>query len=86
MRICNFENLLNRELGMMESLFAKLDTKEVTANLTLQYRMNEPIMSLANSLIYDGQLQCANSQIAEATLVIPEYKVSIFSELLFLSI
>ncbi|KAK7086652.1 Tripartite DNA replication factor [Halocaridina rubra] len=62
-----------RDLGMGESLFARLDSLGATSCLTQQYRMNGHIMKLANLLMYDGQLQCANSALETATITLPNY-------------
>lgn len=55
-------------MGADESLFARLDSDVATVVLTHQYRMNRTITKLANDLTYNGQLVCANSDIANATL------------------
>ncbi|BFZ18502.1 hypothetical protein BsWGS_21541 [Bradybaena similaris] len=54
-----------RNLGMDESLFARLDSTGATYDLCLQYRMNRVIMELSNSLVYEGKLQCGSSSVAE---------------------
>ncbi|XP_046574999.1 DNA replication ATP-dependent helicase/nuclease DNA2-like [Haliotis rubra] len=61
-----------RELGMGESLFARLDDAGATFDLNLQYRMNKTIMHLSNELMYGGLLQCGSSEVAETCLVLPE--------------
>ena len=60
-----------RMLGADESLFQRLDTPESTMVLGLQYRMNRVITKLANSLTYEGQLQCANDKVEMATMHVP---------------
>lgn len=62
-----------KNLGMSESLFKRLDSQGATSNLTQQYRMNGPIMKITNLLMYDNQLQCANSHLETATLNLPNY-------------
>ncbi|KAJ9596833.1 hypothetical protein L9F63_012089, partial [Diploptera punctata] len=49
-----------KELGMSESLFARLDSPDVTVCLNLQYRMNQAITDVANELTYNGQLKCGD--------------------------
>ncbi|KAK0074927.1 hypothetical protein PV326_012052, partial [Microctonus aethiopoides] len=57
-----------RKLGMDEDLFTRLDTKNNTRMLKQQYRMNKPIMDLANRLTYKGKLLAGNDEIANTTL------------------
>ncbi|XP_059175966.1 DNA replication ATP-dependent helicase/nuclease DNA2-like [Physella acuta] len=54
-----------RQLGMDESMFARLDGCGATYNLCLQYRMNRCIMEASNKLVYQGQLQCGNEIVSE---------------------
>ncbi|XP_067672136.1 DNA replication ATP-dependent helicase/nuclease DNA2-like [Haliotis asinina] len=61
-----------RELGMGESLFARLDDAGATFDLNLQYRMNKTIMHLSNELMYGGLLQCGSNDVAESCLVLPD--------------
>ncbi|XP_045595912.2 DNA replication ATP-dependent helicase/nuclease DNA2 [Procambarus clarkii] len=63
-----------RNLGMSESLFMLLDSQGATSNLTVQYRMNGPIMRIANCLMYDNQLQCASPDLETATVHLPNYR------------
>ncbi|XP_071521309.1 DNA replication ATP-dependent helicase/nuclease DNA2 isoform X2 [Panulirus ornatus] len=63
-----------KNLGMSESLFMRLDSPEATSCLTEQYRMNGPIMKIANNLMYENQLQCANPDLETAILHLPNYK------------
>ncbi|KAJ9598826.1 hypothetical protein L9F63_026640, partial [Diploptera punctata] len=60
-----------KELGMSESLFARLDSPDVTVCLNLQYRMNQAITDVANELTYNGQLKCGNEETSLATLELP---------------
>lgn len=60
---------------MSESLFARLDSQGATWSLNKQYRMNGPVMKIANLLMYDNQLQCASSDLESATLHLPKYEV-----------
>lgn len=55
-------------MGMDEDLFTRLDTKNNTRMLKQQYRMNKPIMDLANRLTYKGKLLAGNDEIANTTL------------------
>ncbi|KAF9161405.1 Tripartite DNA replication factor [Actinomortierella ambigua] len=59
--------------GFDVSLFKLLSDKypEAVASLTHQYRMNEDIMHLSNSLIYADKLQCATEAVAKSRLTIP---------------
>lgn len=41
---------------------------QAIVTLRTQYRMAESIMSLANHLVYNGQLQCGSAEVAEAVL------------------
>jgi hypothetical protein len=43
---------------------------QAVAELTYQYRMNEPIQLLANTLVYDHALQCGNKDVATSLLVL----------------
>ncbi|CAL4122921.1 unnamed protein product, partial [Meganyctiphanes norvegica] len=62
-----------KELGMAESMFIRLDELGATAALVEQYRMNEPIMHLANKFMYDDHLKCANEKVQNATISLPDY-------------
>jgi DNA replication ATP-dependent helicase Dna2 len=66
----------SREMGMSESLFARLDCPDATVCLDVQYRMNEAITNIANALTYNGQLKCGNKQVSTATLQLPALHVS----------
>ncbi|KAJ8264584.1 hypothetical protein GJAV_G00150980 [Gymnothorax javanicus] len=62
-----------RSLGMDESLFKRLERhKRAVVQLTVQYRMNSKIMSLSNTLVYDGKMECASEQTARAELQLPK--------------
>ncbi|KAG8252501.1 Tripartite DNA replication factor [Homalodisca vitripennis] len=61
-----------KELGLGQSLFARLDRPAVTSELSLQYRMNQRITNLANTLTYNGRLQCGSPEVASATLSLPK--------------
>lgn len=56
--------------GLEVSLFRQLceEHPEAVATLGKQYRMCEDIMSLSNTLIYDGKLQCGNNAVAQRSL------------------
>ncbi|KAJ4428147.1 hypothetical protein ANN_24162, partial [Periplaneta americana] len=65
------KNKKARSLGMSESLFARLDFSDATVCLDLQYRMNQAITDVANSLTYKGLLKCGNEKVSNATLQLP---------------
>ncbi|XP_045454263.1 DNA replication ATP-dependent helicase/nuclease DNA2 [Melitaea cinxia] len=70
-----------RRLGMEESLFHRLMVKEATSTLRLQYRMNQPLVDVANRVAYNDTLQCANETVAQAKLKIDfELILSQYSE------
>ncbi|KAK0250489.1 DNA replication endonuclease-helicase Dna2 [Friedmanniomyces endolithicus] len=66
------QNRAALEGGLDVSLFKQLSEEhpEAVATLGKQYRMCEDIMSLSNTLIYDGQLRCGNEEVARRTLVV----------------
>ncbi|XP_057319970.1 DNA replication ATP-dependent helicase/nuclease DNA2 isoform X1 [Microplitis mediator] len=68
------------KLGMNENMFSRLDSVHNTRILKQQYRMNKPIMDLANKLTYNGELLAGNQKIANATLEFVNKKVVESSE------
>ena len=40
--------------------------------LRSQYRMSADIMSVANALVYNGELRCGSPAVAEASLQLPQ--------------
>ncbi|KAK5640049.1 hypothetical protein RI129_010860 [Pyrocoelia pectoralis] len=60
--------------GLSESLFERLNTPSATVTLRLNYRMNKPITDMANSLTYNGQLLTGNEEVANATLLLPNFE------------
>lgn len=66
-----------RKLGMNESLFSRLDSKENSVVLKLQYRMNKCIMDVANKLTYHDQLKVGNDSIGNATLPVGSIRVGL---------
>ncbi|XP_036411425.1 DNA replication ATP-dependent helicase/nuclease DNA2 [Megalops cyprinoides] len=61
-----------RAMGMDESLFKRLEHhSNAVVQLNVQYRMNSKIMSLSNTLVYGGKLECGSEQIASAALQLP---------------
>jgi DNA replication ATP-dependent helicase Dna2 len=62
--------------GLDVSLFKLLSERHPRALTILehQYRMNEDIMLLSNSLVYDGLLKCGNESVAKQVLRIPDCK------------
>ncbi|XP_029284528.1 LOW QUALITY PROTEIN: DNA replication ATP-dependent helicase/nuclease DNA2 [Cottoperca gobio] len=70
-----------RSLGMDESLFKRLELhSEAVVQLNVQYRMNRQIMSLSNSLMYEGRLECGSERTATSLLTLP-FLLSVQSEL-----
>lgn len=61
-----------RKLGMGESLFELLESDSAVVSLRKQYRMNRTVMDLANKITYEGGLECANDDVAQATLNLRE--------------
>jgi superfamily I DNA and/or RNA helicase len=61
--------------GMDVSLLKRLIEAhpESATCLTAQYRMNEQIMSLCNTLIYEGRMTCATSSVAAARLTLRNF-------------
>ncbi|KAG8001475.1 DNA replication ATP-dependent helicase/nuclease DNA2 [Nibea albiflora] len=71
----------SRSLGMDESLFKRLELhSDAVVQLNVQYRMNRQIMSLSNSLMYEGRLECGSERTATALLTLP-FLLSVQSEL-----
>ncbi|KAL8748361.1 MAG: hypothetical protein Q9184_007361 [Pyrenodesmia sp. 2 TL-2023] len=62
-----------REGGLDISLFKMLSEKhpESVVNLETQYRMCEDVMTLSNTLIYNGRLKCGSPAVAHASIRIP---------------
>jgi DNA replication ATP-dependent helicase Dna2 len=67
------QNKEAQEGGLDISLFKLLSDRhpESVVNLEHQYRMNEDIMSLSNTLIYNGRLKCGTQAVARRSLKIP---------------
>ncbi|XP_063047000.1 DNA replication ATP-dependent helicase/nuclease DNA2 [Engraulis encrasicolus] len=66
------QNTEARSLGMDESLFKRLEHHAAAVvQLTVQYRMNSKIMSLSNTLMYEGKLECGSERTASAVLQLP---------------
>ncbi|XP_054475788.1 DNA replication ATP-dependent helicase/nuclease DNA2 [Anoplopoma fimbria] len=75
------QNQEARSLGMDESLFKRLELhSEAVVQLNVQYRMNRQIMSLSNSLMYEGRLECGSERTATGLLTLP-FLLSVQSEL-----
>lgn len=67
------QNKEAQEGGLDISLFKLLSEKHPSSvvNLEHQYRMCEDIMSLSNTLIYDGRLKCGTPAVAHREITIP---------------
>lgn len=65
-----------KKAGLEVSLFRLLSEAhaDCVVELTQQYRMNEDIMHLSNTLIYEGKLQCGSEEVAKRCLEIPSYQ------------
>ncbi len=59
--------------GLDISLFKHLSDMHPSSmvNLEHQYRMCEDVMTLSNSLIYDGKLKCGSQEVANSKISIP---------------
>lgn len=59
--------------GMGVSLFKRLSDAHphAVATLALQYRMNEEVQAVCNTLVYDGALRCGDASVAESRLALP---------------
>ena len=64
--------------GMDVSLLKRLIEAhpEAATCLTAQYRMNEQIMTLCNTLIYENRMTCATSSVASARLILNSFPPS----------
>ena len=71
----SFKLLVGRKQGYDVSLFRKLSEDHPLSVLTLtsQYRMNASIMSIVNQLIYQRRMQCAQAEVSEGKLTIPNW-------------
>ncbi|KAK4301412.1 hypothetical protein Pmani_026446 [Petrolisthes manimaculis] len=69
-----------KSLGMSESLFVRLDSQGATSDLSDQYRMNGPIMRLANQLMYDNKLKCGNTDVETASLQLTNYYMNVIED------
>ena len=67
------QNQEAQEGGLDVSLFKTLSDNHPSSviNLEHQYRMCEDIMTLSNTLIYDGRLKCGTSAVANRSIAIP---------------
>lgn len=57
------------------SLFKRLSERHPNAVIRLehQYRMNQDIMELSNTLIYENRLKCGTGDVARALLQLPNW-------------
>lgn len=62
-----------RAKGLDKSLFRQLCDAhpESVVELTHQYRMCSDVMTVSNTLIYEGRLKCGSEQVASQSLVLP---------------
>ena len=62
--------------GLDVSLFKMLSDNhnESVVNLEHQYRMCKDIMTLSNTLIYDGRLKCGTQAVADRSITIPNLR------------
>ena len=62
--------------GMDVSLFKRLVDAhpQAVSTLNLQYRMNEDIMLVCNTLIYEHRMACASESVAKAKLFVPHFQ------------
>ena len=67
--------MFDREGGMDVSLFKRLSERHPHAVVSLehQYRMNQDVMELSNTLIYENRLKCGTESVARAVLELPEW-------------
>ncbi len=67
------QNKEAQEGGLDISLFKMLSDEHDSSvvNLEHQYRMCEEIMTLSNTLVYNGRLKCGTSAVAQRSLSIP---------------
>lgn len=67
------QNKEAQEGGLDVSLFKILSDNQPSSvvNLEHQYRMCEDIMTLSNSLIYNGRLKCGTMAVADRSIIIP---------------
>lgn len=70
------QNPVASKNGLNKSLFAILAEAhpESVSKLEHQYRMNDEIMQVANTMVYDGKLKCGNHSVSTQSLMIPHLK------------
>ena len=68
------QNKEAQEGGLDISLFKLLSEKHPLSVVSLehQYRMCEDIMTLSNTLIYNGRLKCGTPEVAKSEILIPD--------------
>ena len=68
------QNKEAQEGGLDISLFKMLSDNQPSSvtNLEHQYRMCEDIMTLSNTLIYNGRLKCGTPAVAQRSITIPD--------------
>jgi len=70
------QSLEARDKGMDISMFKRLGEAHPNAVVSLvsQYRMNEEVMDLANTLVYEHKLRCGSNGVAKARLSLPKFE------------
>lgn len=70
--------LFVRDRGLSDNFFSLMANPNSTVKMNLQYRMNRCINQLANGLMYENQMVCANTQLERAYIPLPEEKIREF--------
>ena len=75
------KNKQAREGGLDISLFRRLSEAhpEALVYLTHQYRMNEEIMSLSNTLVYENRMKCGLETVQTRRLELPNKERGLIS-------
>lgn len=63
-------SLIARLSDLYHSQSVMREEHQYVTNLSIQYRMNESIMALANHLIYNDMLKAASKEVADAHLIV----------------
>jgi DNA replication ATP-dependent helicase Dna2 len=62
-------------MGLEDNIFAMYPEPEFSCSLSIQYRMSQHIMRLANELLYGNKMQCGSDNQAFECLRLPQEKV-----------